>query len=405
MDREIEEWIQKEEERQQKNIELIASENYCSKEIREAVGSCLTNKYAEGYPAKRYYGGCENVDQIEELARKRACALFGAEHANVQPHCGSSANMAVYRAVLKPGDRVLGMSLDAGGHLTHGYRLSFSGRDYESRSYGVSRETELIDYDEVERIAKEFHPQMIIAGASAYARTIDYARFRRIADEVGAVLMVDMAHVAGLIAAGEYPNPVPYADFVTSTTHKTLRGPRGGFVLCKEQYAKDLDRAVFPGIQGGPLCHVIAGKAICFHEASQPEFREYQRQVRKNAKVLADTLSREGFRIVSGGTDSHMVLVDVKSNLGLTGRQMEDLLGEVRITINKNSIPFDEEKPMVTSGMRLGTAAMTTRGFREAEFEKVGKIISDIARHPGEEAVRTEAKKEVEQLTARFPLE
>ena len=320
MDTLVQEYIRKEEERQKYNIELIASENYCSKEIRDAVGSCLTNKYAEGYPGKRYYGGCENVDEIEKLAIERACELFKADHANVQPHCGSAANMAVYRAVLNHGDRILGMSLDAGGHLTHGYKLSFSGSDYEVYSYGVDKQSEMIDYDKLREQALEIKPRMLVAGASAYARFIDYKRLKEIADEVGAYFMADMAHVAGLVAAGLHPSPVPYADFVTSTTHKTLRGPRGGLVLCKEEFAKQLDRAVFPGIQGGPLCHVIAGKAICFHEAMQDDFIDYQKQVLANAKVLCETLKEEGFRIVSGGTDNHMVLADVKSTLGLTGK-------------------------------------------------------------------------------------
>ncbi len=394
--------IAEEEERQRYNIELIASENFCSDDVREAVGSVLTNKYAEGYPGKRYYGGCVYVDEAEELARKRVCEIFGAEHANVQPHCGSSANMAVYRTVLEPGDRIMGMALDAGGHLTHGYKLSFSGADYEAFSYGVNRETECIDYDEVERIALEVKPKLLICGASAYARFIDYKRFREIADKAGALLMVDMAHVAGLVAAGVHPNPVPYADFVTSTTHKTLRGPRGGFVLCREEYAKKLDRNVFPGMQGGPLCHVIAGKAICFYEAMQPEFVEYQKQVVANAKVLAETLEEEGFRIVTGGTDNHMVLVDVKTTLGLTGKTLETLLDQVHITVNKNSIPFDEEKPAYTSGIRVGTPAMTTRGFKEEEFRKVGKWISEIAHHPEEEEVIGRVRKEVRELMETF---
>ena len=401
-DHDIEQFIAKEKERQKYNIELIASENFCSEDVREAVGSILTNKYAEGYPGKRYYGGCLYVDEIEELARKRACELFGAEHANVQPHCGSAANMAVYRTVLEPKDRILGMSLDAGGHLTHGYKLSFSGNDYEAFSYGVNKETECIDYDEVERLAMEIRPKLLICGASAYARFIDYERFRKIADKAKALLMVDMAHVAGLIAAGVHPNPVPYADFVTSTTHKTLRGPRGGFVLCREEYAKQLDKAVFPGMQGGPLCHVIAGKAVCFHEAMQKEFVEYQKQVIANAKVLAKTLEEEGFRIVSGGTDNHMVLLDVKANLGLTGKQLETLLDRVNITVNKNSIPFDEEKPAYASGIRIGTPAMTTRGFREEEFRKVAKWISRIAHHPEDEEIIEEVRKEVRELIERF---
>ena len=402
LDKQIEKLIEKEELRQSRNIELIASENYCSDEVREAVGSCLTNKYAEGYPGKRYYGGCVNVDEVEELARQRACELFHAEHANVQPHCGSSANMAVYRAVLKQGDRLLGMSLDAGGHLTHGYRLSFSGNDYETFSYGVNKESEMIDYDEAERIAKEVKPKIIVAGASAYARFIDYERFRQIADAVGAYLMVDMAHVAGLVAAGLHPSPVPYADFVTTTTHKTLRGPRGGMVLCKKEFAKALDRAVFPGIQGGPLCHVIAGKAVCFYEAMQDDFIEYQKQVVKNAKVLCETLKEEGFRIVSGSTDNHMVLVDVKHPLGITGKALEEKLDEVNITVNKNAIPFDEEKPAYTSGIRLGTPAMTTRGFKEEEFTEVARIISLVGHHIDDPESIEEAANRVKKLMDRF---
>lgn len=401
-DLQIQAIIEKEAQRQKNNIELIASENFCSEDVKQAVGSVLTNKYAEGYPGKRYYGGCLYVDESEELAKQRVCELFKAEHANVQPHCGSSANMAVYRAVLQNGDRILGMSLDAGGHLTHGYKLSFSGSDYEVYSYGVDKDSEMIDYDKLEEMALEIKPKMIVAGASAYARFIDYKRFREIADQVGAYLMVDMAHVAGLIAAGLHPSPVEYADFVTSTTHKTLRGPRGGLVLCKEKYAKQLDRAVFPGIQGGPLCHVIAGKAICFYEALQPEFVEYQKQVLKNAQVLCETLKNEGFRIVSGGTDNHMVLVDVKNSVGITGKQLESRLDEVNITVNKNSIPFDEEKPAYTSGVRLGSPAMTTRGFKEDEFRQVGLWISRIAHNIDDDNVRDEVKKEVEELMKRF---
>ena len=401
-DERIRKIIEQEEDRQRHNIELIASDNYCSKDVMEAVGSCLTNKYAEGYPGKRYYGGCVNVDEAESLAKERVCELFGAEYANVQPHCGSSANMAVYRAVLKPGDRLLGMSLDAGGHLTHGYKLSFSGSDYETFAYGVDRESELIDYDEVKALALQVHPKLIVAGASAYARFIDYERFKKIADKAGALLMVDMAHVAGLIAAGLHPSPVPYADFVTSTTHKTLRGPRGGLVLCKKEYAKALDRAVFPGIQGGPLCHVIAGKAVCFYEAMQPEFKEYQKQVVTNAKVLMETLKEEGFRIVSGDTDNHMVLVDVKHPLGITGKQLETRLDEVNITVNKNAIPFDEEKPAYTSGIRVGTPAMTTRGFKEEEFKEVGKIISLVAHNIDDEKSILEAGLRVRKLMERF---
>ncbi len=399
-DKKIFELIEAEEERQRNNVELIASENYCSEEVRKAVGSILTNKYAEGYPGARYYGGCENVDQIEELARERAKELFGCEHVNVQPHSGSSANMAVYRALLETGDRILGMSLDAGGHLTHGYKLSFSGKDYEAYTYGVDRETERLDYDEIRKIALEVKPQMIVCGASAYTRFIDYARFREIADEVGAYLMVDMAHVAGLVAAGLHPSPVPYADVVTSTTHKTLRGPRGGLILCKEEYAKKIDKAVFPGIQGGPLCHVIAGKAVCFYEALQPEFIDYQKQVIANAKALEEGLKEEGFRLISGGTDNHMILADVKHPMGVTGKMVEEALDKVHITVNKNSIPFDEEKPAYTSGIRIGTPAMTTRGFKEAEFRKVAEWISRIAYNIDCETTRNEVAEEVKEVMA-----
>ena len=397
-DNKIFELIEKEADRQRNNIELIASENYCSAQVKEATGSILTNKYAEGYPNARYYGGCEYVDEIEQLAIDRAKELFKAEHANVQPHSGSSANMAVYRAILKQGDKILGMSLDAGGHLTHGYKLSFSGKDYEAYTYGVNKDSELMDYEEIRKIALEVKPKIIICGASAYARSIDYKKFREICDEVGAYLMVDMAHVAGLVAAGLHPSPIPHADFVTSTTHKTLRGPRGGLILCKQEYAKQIDRAVFPGIQGGPLCHVIAAKAVCFYEALQPEFIEYQNQVIKNAKVLSDTLKQEGFRIVSGGTDNHMVLVDVKSGFNITGKQLETALDKVNITVNKNSIPFDEEKPAYTSGIRVGTPAMTTKGFKEEEFIKVGKWISKVAHNIDNEELLGQIKKEVIEL-------
>ena len=398
----IQELIEKEKKRQKYNIELIASENYCSDDVMEAVGSCLTNKYAEGYPGKRYYGGCENVDEIEELARNRVCELFKAEHANVQPHSGSSANMAVYRAVLNQGDKILGMALDVGGHLTHGYKLSFSGNDYEVFSYGVDKQSEMLDYEVIAFLAREIKPRIIVAGASAYSRFIDYRRFREICDEVGAYLMVDMAHVAGLIAAGLHPSPVEYADFVTSTTHKTLRGPRGGFVLCKEEFAKQLDRAVFPGIQGGPLCHVIAGKAICFKEAMSDEFVDYQKQVLKNCQALCSTLKEEGFRLVAGGSDNHLILVDVKSDLGLSGRQLERRLDEVNITVNKNSIPFDDEKPSLCSGIRLGTPAMTTRGFREEEFIQVGKWISAIAHNIEDDELRDRIKDQVFNLMEKY---
>ncbi len=375
IDQELQNALDAEAKRQRENIELIASENYCSKEVRELSGSILTNKYAEGYPGKRYYGGCENVDVIEDLARTRACELFGADHANVQPHSGSQANMGVYFSVLKPGDRVLGMDLAAGGHLTHGAKVSFSGKLYDFYSYGVNQETERIDYDQLRIDAMKLRPQMIVAGASAYSRALDFAEFRRIADACGAYLMVDMAHIAGLVAGGMHANPVPYADFVTTTTHKTLRGPRGGMILCREKYAKAVDKSIFPGMQGGPLCHIVAAKSQCLYEASQPEFKRYAAQIVKNCEVLAETLQASGFRLVTGGTDNHLILVDVKSSIGITGREAEVALDEVNITANKNAIPFDNEKPNTTSGIRLGTAAMTTKGFREEEFRQVGSWI------------------------------
>ena len=400
-DLEVFEAIRKEEERQKHNVELIASENFVSKQVLEAMGSVLTNKYAEGYPGKRYYGGCVNVDVIEDLARERLCKIFGAEHANVQPHSGSQANMGVYMSVLKKGDRVLGMDLSCGGHLTHGHPLSFSGIDYDFYAYGVDRETEMIDYDEVLRIARECKPKMIVAGASAYPREIDFSKFREIADEVGAMLMVDMAHIAGLVAAGEHMNPVPYADFVTSTTHKTLRGPRGGVILCKEKYAKDLDRAVFPGIQGGPLEHIIAAKAISFFEVMQPEFNDYAKKVISNCKVLGETLKEAGLRLVTGGTDNHLLLVDV-SVLGITGKTAEKVLDEIHITANKNTIPYDKEKPFITSGIRLGTAAMTTVGFGEAEFAEVGRIIAEALKNTENEDKLQELKQRVLAITDKF---
>lgn len=403
-DREVARAIRKELYRQKNNIELIASENYASKDVRAANGSILTNKYAEGYPGRRYYGGCVNVDAIEELARKRMCQIFGADHANVQPHSGSQANMAVYFSVLKPGDKVLGMDLSSGGHLTHGHPLSFSGKLFEFDSYGVDRETELIDYDALEKKALEFKPKMIVAGASAYSRFIDYKRIREICDKVDAYMMVDMAHVAGLVAAGLHPNPCEYADFVTTTTHKTLRGPRGGAILCKEQYAKDLDRTVFPGIQGGPLENTIAGKAVCFYEAMQPEFVEYQKQVIKNCQIMCEVLKENGFRLVSGGSDNHLVLVDVKASTGLTGKQAEKLLDDVCITCNKNSIPYDEEKPAYCSGIRIGTPAMTTRGCKEEEFRKIAQWIADVLRNPEDKEVLNRVRKEVLELTKRLPL-
>lgn len=400
----IQEAIKKETERQLYNIELIASENYVSKDVLEAAGSILTNKYAEGYPNKRYYGGCIHVDEVEEIAQERAKELFHAEHVNVQPHSGSQANMGVYMSILEPQDTVLGMNLTAGGHLTHGHPLNFSGTLYRFVDYGVTREDERIDYEEVRRVALKEKPKLIVAGASAYPRIIDFSKFREIADEVGAYFMVDMAHIAGLVAAGLHPSPVPYADFVTTTTHKTLRGPRGGLILCKKEHAPLLDKKVFPGIQGGPLMHIIAAKAVCLYEAMQPEFKDYAEQVIKNCKVMCDTLKQEGFRIVSDGTDNHLLLVDVKASLGMSGKQAENLLDEAGITCNKNTIPFDQEKPFVTSGIRLGSAAMTTRGFKEKEFQQVAKWISLVLKHADDEEIRKSVHKEVRELTKQFPL-
>ena len=396
--------IELETQRQTHNIELIASENYVSRDVLEAVGSILTNKYAEGYPGRRYYGGCVDVDLIENLARDRLCELFHAEHANVQPHSGSQANMAVYMTILQPGDKVLGMDLSSGGHLTHGHQLNFSGRLYEFHSYGVDKETEQINYEELRRIALEVKPKLIVAGASAYPREINFKKFREIADEAGAYLMVDMAHIAGLVAAGLHMSPVPYAHFVTSTTHKTLRGPRGGIILCKQEFAKDLDRNVFPGIQGGPLMHVIAGKAVCFGEALKPEFTDYARQIIANCQALCEALQQEGLRIVTGGTDNHLILADVKSSYGITGKKAEALLDEINITCNKNTIPFDQEKPFVTSGIRLGTAAMTTRGFQEEEFRQVARWITTVLKNPEDEALKAKLRQEVMEMTARYPL-
>lgn len=402
-DKQIQEAILKERERQLYNIELIASENYVSKDVLEAAGSILTNKYAEGYPSKRYYGGCEHVDVVEDIARERAKKLFGAEHVNVQPHSGSQANMGVYMAVLEPGDTVLGMNLTAGGHLTHGHPLNFSGTLYNFVDYGVKKEDGRIDYEEVREKALKEKPKLIVAGASAYPRIIDFQKFREIADEVGAYLMVDMAHIAGLVAAGLHPNPVPYADFVTTTTHKTLRGPRGGMILCKEKYAALLDKKVFPGMQGGPLMHIIAAKAVCFEEALQPEFKTYAKQVIENCRVLADTLKEEGFHIVSDGSDNHLLLVDVKGSIVMTGKRAEYLLDEAGITCNKNTIPFDEEKPFVTSGIRLGSAAMTTRGFKEEQFKQVGKWIAKVLKEDNEKVCH-EVREEVRALTKQYPL-
>ena len=394
--------INREQQRQDNHIELIASENFVSKAVMEAVGSCLTNKYAEGYPRKRYYGGCQYVDEVEDIAREYAKTLFNAEHVNVQPHCGSSTNMAVYMTILEPGDRVLGMDLAAGGHLTHGSPLSFSGKLYRFYSYGVNPETEMIDYEEVRKIANEVKPKLIVCGASAYSREIDFRKFREIADEVGAYLLCDMAHIAGLVAAGLHLSPIPYCDFVTSTTHKTLRGPRGGVIFCKEKYAKDLDRVVFPGIQGGPLMHVIAGKAQCFYEAMQDDFKEYAQNIIKNAKALASSLEEEGFRLVTGGTDNHLLLVDVKSTFNMTGKEAEAILDSINITANKNAIPFDTEKPFKTSGIRLGTAAMTTRGVNEDDFRRVGKIIGSALSNPDESNLEL-LREEVVQMALSHP--
>ncbi|MBX8994318.1 MULTISPECIES: serine hydroxymethyltransferase [Staphylococcus] len=403
-DQEIYDAIQNEFNRQNNNIELIASENFVSEAVMEAQGSVLTNKYAEGYPGRRYYGGCSYVDVSERLAIARAKELFGAEHANVQPHSGSQANMAVYLVALEHGDTVLGMNLSQGGHLTHGAPVNFSGQFYNFVEYGVDKESEKIDYDEVRRIAQKHQPKLIVAGASAYSRQIDFKRFKEIADEVGAKLMVDMAHIAGLVAAGLHPNPVEYADFVTTTTHKTLRGPRGGMILCKEEYKKAVDKTIFPGIQGGPLEHVIAAKAVALGEALQPDFKDYQAQVITNARVLAETLQEEGFRIVSGGTDNHLVCVDVKGSVGITGKVAEEVLDDIGITCNKNTIPFDQEKPFVTSGLRLGTPAATTRGFDEAAFKEVAKIMSLVLKDPENEQVLKEGKERVRTLTSKYPL-
>ena len=396
--------ILEEEKRQEEGIELIASENFVSKAVMEAAGSVFTNKYAEGYPEKRYYGGCANADTVEQLAIDRLKKIFGAKFANVQPHSGSQANMGVYVSLLEAGDKILGMGLSSGGHLTHGYKVNFSGKNYIGIEYGLNPETELLDYDEVRRLAVQEKPKIIVAGASAYSRIIDFKKFREIADEVGAYLMVDMAHIAGLVAAGLHPNPVEYADFVTTTTHKTLRGPRGGMILCKEEYKKDIDKTIFPGIQGGPLEHVIAAKAVAFGEALENNFKTYQQQVVKNAKVLAEALINEGFRIVSGGTDNHLVAVDVKGSIGLTGKEAEETLDSVGITCNKNTIPFDQEKPFVTSGIRLGTPAATTRGFDEKAFEEVAKIISLALKNSKDEEKLQQAKERVAKLTAEYPL-
>lgn len=396
--------IAQEESRQLDNVELIASENFVSKEVREAQGSVLTNKYAEGTPGHRYYGGCQYVDKAEQLTKDRACELFGAEFVNVQPHSGAQANMAVYNTILKPGDTVLGMNLTSGGHLTHGSPVNFSGKFYNFYSYDVNKETELIDYDELERIAMEIKPKLIVGGASAYPRIIDFKRYREIADKCGAYLMIDMAHIAGLVATGLHPSPIPYADFVTTTTHKTLRGPRGGMIFCKEEFGKKINSAVFPGMQGGPLEHVIAAKGVCLYEASQPAFKEYMEQTLKNVQVMVKGFKEHGYRLVSGGSDNHLVLVDLKGSKGMTGKRGEELLDLAGITVNKNTIPYETEKPFVTSGLRIGAAAMTSRGFKEAEFEKVTNWIVDVLDHDDEEYAKS-IRKEVVELTHQFPAE
>ncbi|BBW97878.1 serine hydroxymethyltransferase [Geobacillus icigianus] len=395
--------IEQERKRQHTKIELIASENFVSRAVMEAQGSVLTNKYAEGYPGRRYYGGCEYVDIVEELARERAKQLFGAEHANVQPHSGAQANMAVYFTVLEPGDTVLGMNLSHGGHLTHGSPVNFSGIQYNFVEYGVDPETHVIDYDDVREKARLHRPKLIVAGASAYPRVIDFAKFRAIADEVGAYLMVDMAHIAGLVAAGVHPNPVPYAHFVTTTTHKTLRGPRGGMILCQEQFAKQIDKAIFPGIQGGPLMHVIAAKAVALGEALQDDFKVYAKRVVENAKRLASALQTEGFTLISGGTDNHLLLVDLRPQQ-LTGKTAEKVLDEVGITVNKNTIPYDPESPFVTSGIRIGTAAVTTRGFGLEEMDEIAAIIGLALKNSDSEQALGEARQRVAALTEKFPL-
>ena len=403
MDPKIAEILKKEEKRQSENIELIASENYTSPYVRELAGSIFTNKYAEGYPGKRYYGGCEYIDELENLAIMYACELFHVKYANVQPHSGSSANMAVYRALLKPKDKVMGMSLSNGGHLTHGHKMSFSGQDYEIVSYDVDPKTEMLDYEEIRKLALTEKPKMIIAGASAYSRSIDFKKFREIADEVGAYLFVDMAHIAGLVATGLHENPCLYADVVTSTTHKTLRGPRGGLILTNnEEIAKKINKTIFPGIQGGPLEHIITAKAQCFYEALQPSFKEYQIEVLKNMKALVAVLQEENFKIVSNGSDNHLILVDVKTSCGLTGKEAEEVLDKIHITVNKNTIPKETENSMVTSGIRIGTPAMTTRGFKEKEFTQVGHIIASALRSHQDEKRLNELKEEVLALTSQF---
>lgn len=403
VDPEIYQLIQAETQRQQQNLELIASENITSRAVLEAVGSVMTDKYAEGYPGKRYYGGCEFHDQVESIAIERAKRLFGAEHANVQPHSGANANMTVYFAVLKPGDTLMALDLAHGGHLTHGSPVNFSGTLYQVVHYGVSRETELIDYDRLRDLALDHRPKIIVGGATVYPREIDWAAMRSVADEVGAYLMADIAHPAGLIAVGEYPSPIPYADFVTSTTHKTLRGPRGGIVLCKQEHAAIIDKTLFPGLQGGPLMHQIAGKAVCFHEALQPDFKRYQRQVKANARALASALQAEGFRLVSGGTDSHLMLIDL-TPFNITGKLAQQTLDEVSITTNKNMIPYDTQKPFVTSGIRVGTPAVTTRGMREPEMTEIAALIARALRAHDDPAALEQVRRKVHALTRRFPV-
>jgi len=402
-DPEIFQIVQREIERQRSKIELIASENFVSRAVLEAVGSVLTNKYAEGYPGKRYYNGCEYVDEAERTAIDRAKQLFGAEHANVQPHSGSQADLEVYFAVLNPGDTILGMSLSHGGHLTHGSPVNISGQLFNVVSYGVRRDTETIDYDQVRSLCAEHRPKLIVVGASAYPRIIDYSIFRSIADEFGAMLMADIAHIAGLVVAGLHPNPVPFCEFVTTTTHKTLRGPRGGMILCRKEYAQSIDKAVFPGNQGGPLMHVIAAKAVCFKEASTPEFSSYQKQIVKNAKALAEGLTRNGIRLVSGGTDNHLMLLDLHPK-GLTGKVVAEALDSAMITVNKNEIPFDEKPPNITSGIRIGTPAVTSRGMREAEMEKIADLISQVIDNIGDSTISSKVCKEVDVLCSQFPL-
>ena len=405
MDKILKYALRKETKRQEENIELIASENYVSKDILKLQGSILTNKYAEGYPGKRYYGGCQYVDIFEKKAIEYVCQLFDCKYANVQPHSGSSANMAVYRALINHGDKVMGMNLSHGGHLTHGHPINFSGLDYEIVSYNVREDTGMIDYDEVEKIALKEKPKMIIAGCSAYSRIIDFKRFREIADKCGAYLMVDMAHIAGLVAAGLHPSPIPYADVVTSTTHKTLRGPRGGVILTNsEEIIKKINKVIFPGIQGGPLMHVIAAKAQCFYEALQLEFKEYQKQVVKNMKAMADYLMSKGVKVVSNGTDNHLILVDVKSSFGLSGKMAEKVLDEIHITCNKNTIPFDTESPFITSGIRIGSPAMTTRGLKEKEFKLIGEIIYKSLSNVDDQNIQSECREKVLDITKKFPI-